>query len=181
MNAILLLLQVYLATVLGVSGLAKAVNSKQFAVTLRSQRILPNWSIDWISYLVPWLAMLLALLLVVGVLPIVVGTITLLIFISFLIIEIILLKTKRNQQCGCYGMAHPQKVDEASVTVSIIFVTLAGFNLWGTLSWGIVSSLWRIPVIVSLSIGSIWLSIPTMRDLIQAHRKNVSFKGYYSS
>ncbi len=83
MNISLLLVQVYLASILGVSGLAKAVNPKQFASTLQYQRILPEWSIDWISYLVPWLEITLAILLVMGVLPIAVSMITMLIFISF--------------------------------------------------------------------------------------------------
>ena len=174
MNVILLLLQAYLAVVLGISGLAKAVNPRQFAATLQRQRILPDWSIECISYLVPWLEMVLALLLVVGVLPIVIGIITMLVFMSFLTIEIIVLKTNRHKQCGCYGMAHRQKVDEASVAVSTIFIILASFNVWGTIFWEPVAALWRIPGIIVFGLGSTWLLTRIIHNLVVARRKNMS-------
>ncbi len=71
-------------------------------------------------------------------------------------------------------MAHRQKVDGASVTVSAIFIGLAGFNLWGTIFWEPVATIWRIPMIVVFGLGSVWLVLRTLHNVVVARRKNTS-------
>jgi hypothetical protein len=157
MAVILLVVQTYLAVILGVSGLAKAIDSNQFASTLYRQRILPFWSIKGVSRSVPWLEVGLAILLVLEFSAIVVNLLVLTLFSCFLIIEIILLNTKRSKECGCYGAAYQHNVDAASVVVSSLFVGLAGFSLWGTLFVEPVSLIWRAVISILFGSGGFWL------------------------
>ena len=112
MSLLLLFLSLYFAAMLGVSGLAKAEHPKQFAVTLRRHNIFPYWSITSISRIVPWLEILVAILLITNLLTILTSALVFLFFLSFLVIEIILVVEKRATECGCYGVAYPQKLME---------------------------------------------------------------------
>jgi uncharacterized membrane protein YphA (DoxX/SURF4 family) len=93
LSILLLFVQVYLATVLGVSGLAKVVNPEQFAATLRRQRVLPAWGIKTTSRVVPWLEIALAVLLILGIYAVPVSISVFAVFVCFLVIETVLLTT----------------------------------------------------------------------------------------
>ena len=134
MMGLRLLIELYLAAMLGVSGLAKLDRPDAFAATLRRHRILPGWSIPAVSRFVPWLEVALALLLLMGVWEGAVTAVASLLFLSFLLIETILVATKRATECGCFGVAYPQKVDQASLVVSLILLGLAAFVCWAAIT-----------------------------------------------
>jgi hypothetical protein len=129
-NILHLGLELYFAAMLGVAGLAKIKHPAQFAATLRRHGIFPAWSIVGISRIVPWLQIAVAVSLVTDITPVATAVLVLMFFISFLIIETILVVTKRATECGCYGIVYPQKVDGASIMTSIILVLAATLHLW---------------------------------------------------
>lgn len=157
MNFALLTLDLYLATMLGISGLAKLDDLDYFASTLHHHRILPKWSIYAASRLVPWVEVIVALLLIIGELSIATSIVVLALFVIFLITETILVITKRATNCGCYGVAYPQKVDGASIVVSLVLVALAGFHLWLVMSVAPVDIAWRLPIILTCMGAGGWL------------------------
>jgi len=125
-------LECYFAAVLAVSGLAKADQPERFAMTLHRHGILPRRSIPAISRVFPRAEVALAGWLVTGVATPAAILVILLLFAVFGIIETILVVTRRATECGCYGVAFPQKVDRASIATSMIVVLLAGADLWLT-------------------------------------------------
>lgn len=157
MTFILLALELYFAVMLGVSGLAKMEHPDRFADTLRLHRILPEWSIKGVSLLFPWFETLLAAVLIAGVAARVTASIVLGVFLLFLLIESILVVTKRATECGCYGVAFRQKVDGASIAVSTILVILAIIHLGMILAGVTVPWSWRLPILLFLMGASLWL------------------------
>lgn len=156
MSLALLGIELYLAAMLGVSGLAKVEQPGHFAATLRRHRILPAWSIPAVSRVLPWLELAVACSLVAGVVLRPAAVLVLVLFASFLVVEVVLVVTKRATDCGCYGVAYPQKVDRASIMVSAVFVTLAAFHLWAVTGVAPVSADWRLPGIAIFGAAVCW-------------------------
>ncbi len=158
-----LVLAFYFATVLGVSGLAKIEQPAAFASSLRKQRIFPRWSITSISFLIPWGEIVLAIMLVLRVNYVFTTALVLTLFAGFLIIEAILLITKRTAACGCYGTVFTQKVDAGSLVTSFAFVCFATLQLWIALTISPANWGWHlVPAIVFFITG--WLLLQrTMR------------------
>lgn len=134
----------YFAAILGISGLAKLAQPSGFSSTLERQRILPAWSIPAVSHVVPWLEVGTAILLLAGVARSYAAALVLALFVVFLGVEATLVVTKRSDECGCYGIAHPQAVDSGSVMTSLLLIILAGAHLWlvthsTPMAWG-----WRV-------------------------------------
>lgn len=123
-------LDCYFAAVLGIAGLAKLDDPAPFAALLRRQRLLPVWSVDTISRLIPLLEIAVAGALLSGIAAVVIATLTLLVFAGFLVIQMLLLATKRGGDCGCYGTASPHRVEGASVGTGALLACLAGVHLW---------------------------------------------------
>lgn len=121
MHIMLLGMEFYFAALLGTAGLAKLASLHQFAATLRQQRILPHWSIAWVSRLVPWIEVGLACLLISGGAPRLAAVLTLLVFAGFLLFKVLLLRANPGVDCGCGHDARPTPVDGASITVSAIW------------------------------------------------------------
>jgi hypothetical protein len=157
MNVLLLGIELYLAAMLGVSGLAKIEHPGHFAATLRRHRILPNWTIEGVSRIVPWLEVVIAVLLVVGLAPVPTALFTVLLFTSFLTIEVMLVVTNRATECGCYGLAYSQKVDYASIVASIFLVSVAILHLWGIIQFEPVAMFLRFLAILLFGSASSWL------------------------
>lgn len=157
MSILVLGLETYLALLLGASSLVKIVNPQQFALTLRHQHILPQWSIPIISYLIPWTELLIAIALMLGIMRILVGTLVFGLFICFLAVKIALFLKKSSAGCGCNGGLHSDPVDAASLVVAIIFVATAAAYLW--LNTWVVPAPWQwqfTKELVLCSLGS-WL------------------------
>lgn len=158
MTGLRLLIELYLAAMLGVSGLAKLDRPDAFAATLRRHRILPGWSIPAVSRLVPWLEVVVALLLLTGVCEGAVTAVASLLFLSFLLMEAILVATKRATECGCFGLAYPQKVDKASLVVSLILLGLAAFACWAALTQPPVNPIGRSLLLLLGGGAGFWLA-----------------------
>jgi len=126
-----LLLNMYLAAILWVAGLAKMEHLNDFAATLRNQRLLPQWSIQSISYLLPWIELVLSVLLVFRIAPVLISIFVSGLFLAFAAAEGTLLITKRSEDCGCYGIAYARKIDVPSVITSslLAFLALVHFGL----------------------------------------------------
>lgn len=150
MNLVVLSLQFYFASMLGVAGLAKIEHPEQFADTMALQRILPRWSLNAVSRIVPWIEVVVALLLMTGLAPLATSSLTLLLFTSFLAVEVVLLKTKYAGNCGCYGASHLHRVDGGSVAASVILSGAAALNLWAAVSLEPVPMYWRLPGLIIL-------------------------------
>lgn len=157
MHLVLVAIEIYLAITLGVSGLAKAEYPDQFEATLRRHGILPKRTLRAASRLIPIFEIVVAALLVTGIAPRPSASVALVLFLSFLLTEIVLLATRQSNECGCYGVAFPRKVDAAGVAASTILVSLAAFHLWGVTQVTSVPWDWRMPGIVVLGGGTLWL------------------------
>lgn len=165
MGFLILIVELYFAAMLGISGLAKFEDVDYFANTLRVHKILPSWSIAGASRVIPCIEVLVAASLIVGTFSIATAAIVLVLFVSFLVIETILTLTKRTTDCGCYGAAYPQKIDGTRIIVSMILTLLALFHLWLVRWVEPIRIEWRIPVmIISLSAG-IWLALRIMAKM----------------
>lgn len=158
MSIFILGLELYFAAILGVSGIAKLVQPGYFTATLHRHRILPTWSIIGVSRTVPWLEIAVAVSLIVGMIPVATAIMVLILFASFLTIEVILIMTKRATECGCYGVAYPQKVDGASVATSAILVSAAVLHFWLSTWVEPVGIFWRLTAIIFVGGTGCWLS-----------------------
>lgn len=157
MAALLLLVELYFAAMLGVSGLAKLDAPEHFEATLRVHRLWPAQAIRPVSRIFPWLEVVVAIALIIGFAPAFTAMLTLLLFGIFLSVETILVVTRRATECACYGVAYRQKVDGASLIVSVILVTLAAFYSWGLAAFGSPEPLWRWPGSVLMMVAGLWL------------------------
>lgn len=167
MDILFLILQLYFAAVLGVSGIAKIDNPYRFAFTLRRHNILPAKIIPIVSWIVPWLEIVVAALLLAGVAAIPTAIVVMSLFVSFLITEVVLALSKPATECGCYGAAFPQRVDSVSVMVLVIQVFLAAFYLWGMTWIEPVSIEWRALWSTLLGGIGLWLLVTVVRRRIR--------------
>ncbi len=140
MNILRFLLDIYFAMVLGTSGLAKIDSPAYFATVLRRQQLLPAWSINLISKAFPWFEIIIAFLLLLAESTckiLVVSTVCVL-FLTFLLIKVILLVRGQSTDCGCYGKALSQKIEESGIVVAVVqaIFALGLFSL----------TLWQLPL-----------------------------------
>jgi len=157
-TVLLVALQLYLAAMLGVSGLAKLDAPQHFVTTLRVQRLWPAWLIAPVSWGLPWLEVAVAALLITGIFPTVTALLALLLFALFLSVETVLVVTQRATDCACFGIAYRQKVDGASLIVSGILVSLAALLLWMTLYWPPLEPIWQLIVGSGMGGLGLWLA-----------------------
>jgi hypothetical protein len=174
MNVVTSALELYLAATLGVSGLTKAEHPEKFAMTLRQHGILPTWSVPAVSRVVPWLEMAIAGSLLAGVASVLVAALALALFVSFLAVKILLVSRGRATDCGCYGSAHFQKVDGASISVSAIFVLLATFHLWAVRQHQLAWVDWRLSGVAIFSTAACWAHWSTVRRRRRGPRASAS-------
>ena len=157
MNMIVFGIELYFAIMLGVSGIAKIAEPYDFAATLRRHRILPAWSVTPFSRVFPWLEVAIAGAVLTGAAAVATAALVLALFSAFLIVEVILVVTRRATDCGCYGVAYRQKVDGASILVSTILILLASVHLWLTTWVAPISQPWRILALIVLGGAGCWL------------------------
>lgn len=150
-------LDLYLAAVLGISGLTKVKEPAEFATTLYRHRILPSWSIPGISRVLPWIEVALASALVIGLATLLTAALVLILVGAFFIIETILLVNGSATKCGCYGTGHAGKVDGASVLTSAALVGIAALHLWAVHDGGRVAWAWRLAAIALCGGAGFWL------------------------
>lgn len=144
MNILLMLLALYLAATLGVSGLAKAAQPAYFSTTLRQQGLLPAWSISVIGWSVPWLELVLAGALISGVAALPISVLTLALFVGFGVVKLLLYRRQVTVDCGCYGPDQARQVDASSLAVVGVQIGLATLHL-GFVAWlPIVVNGWRL-------------------------------------
>lgn len=157
MSIILFGLELYLAAMLSISGLAKLVHPNQFKATLNQHRILPQRSVWLVGMFFPVFEILVAGFLLSGMARIFTAVVVLILFVSFLIIKLILTITSSTTDCGCYGTAHIQQIDNASIGVSVVLVLIATFHLWAS-SWALpVFWSWRLFAIILYAAIGCWL------------------------
>lgn len=148
MDFIVLGFDLYFVAILGVSGLAKLASPVYFAETLRRQRIVPLWSIWAVSWLLPVLEITLALFLLVGLFPLWTGLVVFVLLLLFVSAEVALLVSHRATDCGCYGIAYPNRVDWVSVLVSVGLILLSLLRLSLSILFEPVNLAIRLPIIV---------------------------------
>ncbi len=124
MSIFFLALTFYFAAVLGVSGLGKLEQPKEFGFVLRQYRLFPSWSIGGVSHLFPWAEMMIAAALITGIARMLVAFVVLALFVSFFIMRALLMK-RAGSECGCYGAAYKEQIDGASLSTATLFVGLA--------------------------------------------------------
>jgi len=163
MTIVMLALDFYFAALLGVSGIAKLEHPEQFAATLRRHRLLPPWSVGGISRFFPWAEIAVASALIMGFAPVLTSSMVLIFFVAFLIVDSMLLATKRADECGCYGMAYTQKVDPASVTTSGLLLSIAAVHLWLTFQVTRADWEWRALLGIPLAMFGSMLALRVLR------------------
>lgn len=116
----------YIAIVLCVSGISKALYRRNFEGSMRAHAVLPNWLILQVSYGIPIIELALALLLVWF--PFWGGVSVAGLFLLFSVYKILLL-TKRAEvtDCGCHGPNFSSKVDIVGVLAVLIQVGISAF------------------------------------------------------
>lgn len=115
----------YFACVLAVSGLSKLRDPQAFGATLGKHGLLPIQVIRPVAVGLPWGQVALAVVLPFGIFAQATSSLVLLLFVIFLAVEVFLVVSKRATDCGCYGVAFPQRVDMGSIASSAIQVALA--------------------------------------------------------
>ena len=140
MNILRFVLDIYFAMVLGTSGLAKIDSPAHFATVLRRQQLLPAWSVPLISKTFPWFEIIIAFLLLLAenIFKTLVVFIVFALFLLFSIIKLILLVRGQSTDCGCYGKALSQKIEESGIVVAVVQVIFA-LGLF-------VLTLWQFPL-----------------------------------
>lgn len=118
-------ISLYLAAVLGVSGLAKLARPDHFAETLRIHEVLPWQIIEPFSRLFPMFEIFVSGWLLSGVSSTLAGLLALTQFAAFAFLESYLVVTHRATDCGCFGVAFRTKVDVISILVSAVQSGLA--------------------------------------------------------
>lgn len=174
---VLLVVQLYLAAVLGVSGLAKLDSIAHFAATLDRYRLLPSWSIAPLAWITPIAEVAVAASLVLGTAAVATGLSAVVLFCGFLVLRIVLLTTKRVVDCGCHGRFYHEVVDGASIVVSIVLLLLAAFNLsavWGGAS---VDAILRLPSVLGYAGVLAWI----LRGMLKRHRIHGRHRAYTSA
>ncbi len=142
-------LDLYLAGILGVAGIAKMEYPEQFAASLRRYRLIPRWGIARFSRLFPCGEVILACALMLGAAPLMTAVATLMLFLMFLAVEAKILHERRGESCGCFGDTITNTVDGASIATSALCIVLAMLHLYlvttggETSNWvrGVVSGL----------------------------------------
>lgn len=171
MGLLTVTLELYFAATLGVAGLSKVDTSSSFAMTLRQQRILPSWSIGFVSRILPWGEILLAVLLLVGIKETITVIAVTLLFAVFLGIKVFLFITKSEADCGCTAHSQPQKVDGVSVAVSVLLLFFAILLLWFVTRETSVNWIWRLPVaLLFIGVGCVLFG----RIILRHHRYPLS-------
>lgn len=156
-------LDLYLAAVLGISGLTKIKEPAEFAATLYRHHILPSWSIPGISRVCPWVEVALAAALVVGLAPLLTAALVVILIGTFCMIETIPLVNGSATNCGCYGTGHARKVDGSSVLTSAALIGIAALHLWAVHDGEQVAWPWRLPAIALCGGAGLWLLWRVMR------------------
>jgi hypothetical protein len=156
-------LECYFAAVLGIAGLAKLDDPMPFAATLRRMSLLPAWSIGTISRRLPWCEILLAAALVIGVAPALVAALVVLFCAGFLAAQALLMLTKRDGACGCYGAASAYRVEGASVATAVLLLFLAACHLWLVITAAAIAWHWRLPAGVLYAVAGSRLGWRTWR------------------
>lgn len=170
MSFLVLGLDLYFASILLVSGLAKVDSLERFEVALRRQRLIPPLLVPAVSRIMPWLEAVVAGVLISGIMPVATAIVVLGFFSTFLVYEGTLVITKRTHECGCYGAAFSRNVDGASVVASTILVSLAAFHLPLTVWAEPLGMWWRLAASVMFS-GVACTLLLTVLARRQRHRR----------
>lgn len=163
MQFLILALDCYFAAVLGIAGLAKLDDPAPFAATLRRQRLLPAWSVGATRRLLPWCEILLAAALVTGIASVLVAALVLLLFAGFLAGQALLVLTKSEDACGCYGAASAHRVEAASVATAVLLLALAALHLWLVTEAPAIAWQWRLAAGMLGAMAGSWLGWRTWR------------------
>lgn len=153
MGALMLILEFYLALMLGISGLAKVADLPYFKSVMEQQHLLPQRSIQLASRIFPWIEIALAFFLITGFFTVIASLLVIAMFAFFLGIKLVLLKKKSAADCGCLGSVNAQKVDGSSIGTSAILLLIACVHLW--LAIDIVSIYWVWRAIEVILVGGI--------------------------
>ena len=168
----LVTLGVYLAAVIGVSGIAKLERPDLFAATLRLHRLLPPRTIAGVSISLPWIQIAVAAALVSSVGGLIPSVVALGLFLCFVVVELILVLTKRATECGCYGVAYRIPVDAASVAASVILFLLAATHLALMAAFGPPPLLARVAASAFMGTSG---AILVLRTLGRRNRRHIEF------
>lgn len=168
MGFIGVMLNVYFASVLGVTVLGKLEQPSTFAAVLRRNNILPSWGIDPVCRYFPWLELAVAGWLITGIAPVLASCTVNALFAGFLIVKVKMLLTRNTADCGCFGVAYAERVDKASIGTSVMFACLALAQLFLATQVSPVGLAWRIAVVTAFICGEGWLGYHTW----QRYREN---------
>lgn len=182
MKIIHLLLDIYLAAVLGTTGISKIDNPIHFVATLRTQYKLSPQIAQLLGKLFPWTELLLAMLLLLatGEMKLVVTLAVFFLFLLFLTFHIIAQVRGLTQNCGCYG-GIPESNRYTNYGTLLLQALLAGglvvLMVWTQpLSW----KYYLLSSIIVIGFAS-WLLWKTWQRHILIRKKQGNYSSYTSS
>jgi hypothetical protein len=119
------MLSLYFSCLLMIAGCTKLANRQPLLRTLNTIKILPDFSVLVIARALPWFEILFALFLASNVAATLASAINIAIFVVFLIVRVVVMRTAPDVDCGCYGSAlTKQRHSSIDFLVSIIWLTL---------------------------------------------------------
>lgn len=132
MTAVLLAIQVYLGTVLGVAGVSKLDDIGGFAEVVQRQGILPRALVGMVVIALPVAEVFLAFWLLSGVFPLASAGLIGLVFAGFFAFRVRSMRRDPAAECGCYGSSSLRKTWPEAVSVSslMLLMALALMPLW---------------------------------------------------
>ena len=123
------MLAITVGTIFGFAGIAKLPNLKAFKILVKSYGVMPVWMSDISSTMLPFIEILLGLALIIPPrLPYQLEVASILvvffqiIFLAFLFYG--LYKNKVLDNCGCFGVAIPVKLDSNKIIIYFSFLIL---------------------------------------------------------
>jgi uncharacterized membrane protein YphA (DoxX/SURF4 family) len=139
--------QIYIATLLGVSGVAKINYPLSFIRVLRLYTPLNVQTLSFFGKSFSCAEIAIAILIVSGLFPKTISLVVLGLFVLFIFFKIRIFLSPSNNGCGCNGFRYERPVDSADLTVSCIYVILSAFNVWCVTKFTINNS-WRVAVVL---------------------------------
>ncbi|MDP2907304.1 MAG: MauE/DoxX family redox-associated membrane protein [Nanoarchaeota archaeon] len=122
---IILILRIFLGLVLLITGLLKVKDLKLFAAVVRTYKLLPEFLINFSSYVLVFAEIIIGALLITGLYAKYVSVIAAFLQTGIMMfIAVALIKHRQMKDCGCFGAAIKMPITWWHVLINAVIVAL---------------------------------------------------------